>query len=223
MDKTTSSLITDDMRKYLIEVLKANESINLTRVTDNDEAILLHLEDSLAVLEELESAPDGLYADLGSGGGFPGVPLALASGRETILVDSVKKKMAVVYDILINLNLSDQISTYDKRIEELATEKAGSFAVLTARALTSLPSLLELASPLLMQGGQLIALKSKEEDDFNNPSLENKLGMRLVKKRDYYLSDNEKYRTVYVFEKYKEPEVKLPRRIGMAQKRPYNN
>lgn len=222
MDKTTSSLITDDMRKYLNEVLKANESINLTRVTDNDEAILLHLEDSLAVVDELENSPEGLYADLGSGGGFPGVPLSLASGRKTILVDSVKKKMSVVNDILDKLNLSDQISTYDKRIEELAMEKAESFAVLTARALTSLPSLLELASPLLMQGGQLIALKSKEEDDFNNPSLENKLGMRLVSKRDYYLSDNEKYRTVYVFEKYKDPEVKLPRRIGMAQKRPYN-
>lgn len=221
MDKTASSLITDDMRKYLNKILEANESINLTRVTDNDEAILLHLEDSLAVIDELMNAPDGLYADLGSGGGFPGVPLALASERKTMLVDSVKKKMAVVNDILNELNFSDQISTYDKRIEELAIEKPGSFAVLTARALTSLPSLLELASPLLMQGGQLIALKSKEEDDFDNPSLESKLGMRLISKRDYYLSDNESYRTVYVFEKYKEPDVKLPRRIGMAQKRPY--
>lgn len=221
MDKTASSLITDDMRKYLNKILEANESINLTRVTDNDEATLLHLEDSLAVIDELMNAPDGLYADLGSGGGFPGVPLALASGRKTILVDSVKKKMAVVNDILNELGLSDQISTYDKRIEELATEKPGSFAVLTARALTSLPSLLELASPLLIQGGQLIALKSKGEDDFDNPSLESKLGMRLISKRDYYLSDNESYRTVYVFEKYKEPDVKLPRRIGMAQKRPY--
>lgn len=215
--------ITDDMREYLKKVLEANESINLTRVTDNQDAILLHLEDSLAVLEELEKAPEGLYADLGSGGGFPGVPLALASQRQTILVDSIKKKMAVVEQILSDMSLSDQISTYEKRIEELAAEQPEAFSVLTARALTSLPSLLELASPLLRQGGQLIALKSKEEDEFDNPSLENRLGMRCISKRDYYLSDGESYRTVYVFEKYKNPEVKLPRRIGMAQKRPYKD
>lgn len=221
MNKRSSAPITDDMREYLNKVLEANESINLTRVTDNQEAILLHLEDSLAVLEELSDAPEGLYGDLGSGGGFPGVPLALASGRKTILVDSVKKKMTTVDGILAEMALSDQISTYDKRIEELATEQPEAFSVLTARALTSLPSLLELASPLLKQGGQLIALKSKEENDFNNPSLENKLGMRCISKRDYFLSDGKSYRTVYVFEKYKDPEVKLPRRIGVAQKRPY--
>ena len=221
MDKRIEAPISDDMREYLNKVLEANESINLTRVTDNQEAERLHLEDSLAVLEELVQAPEGLYADLGSGGGFPGVPLALASGRQTILVDSVKKKMAVVENIIEEMDLADQISTYDKRIEELALEQPESFSVLTARALTSLPSLLELASPLLKEGGQLIALKSKEEDDFDNPSLEHKLGMRCIAKRDYYLSDGESYRTVYVFEKYKKPEVDLPRRIGMAQKRPY--
>ena len=223
MDKRFSAPITDDMEKYLDKVLKANESINLTRVTDNQEAVLLHLEDSLAVLEEFSNAPEGLYGDLGSGGGFPGVPLALATGRKTMLIDSVKKKMSVVTSILADMNLTNQISTYDGRIEELAIEQPESFSVLTARALTSLPSLLELASPLLKQGGQLIALKSKEEDQFNNPALEDKLGMRCISKRDYYLSDDESYRTVYVFEKFKEPEVKLPRRIGMAQKRPYKS
>ena len=221
MDKRNNILITDDMRKYLEKVLEANESINLTRVTDNQDAILLHLEDSLAVLEEFSKAPDGLYGDLGSGGGFPGVPLALATGRKTILIDSVKKKMTTVSTILASMNLDDLISTNDLRIEELAHEMPEAFSVLTARALTSLPSLLELASPLLKQGGQLIALKSKEENKFDNPSLENKLGMRCVSKRDYYLSDDESYRTVYVFEKYKQPEVTLPRRVGMAQKRPY--
>ena len=223
MDKKFSAPITDDMEKYLDKVLKANESINLTRVTDNQEAVLLHLEDSLAVLEEFSNAPEGLYGDLGSGGGFPGVPLALATGRKTMLIDSVKKKMSLVTSILADMNLTNQISTYDGRIEELAIEQPESFSVLTARALTSLPSLLELASPLLKQGGQLIALKSKEEDQFNNPTLEDKLGMRCISKRDYYLSDDESYRTVYVFEKFKEPEVKLPRRIGMAQKRPYKS
>ena len=223
MEKSIDSSITDDMKKYLDKVLEANQTINLTRVTDIQEATLLHLEDSLAVMEEFSKAPEGFYADLGSGGGFPGVPLALASGRKTLLVDSVKKKMNVVDGILHDMNLDELISIYDDRIETLAIERPNEFSVLTARAITSLPSLLELASPLLMDGGWLIALKSKEEDDFNNSSLENRLGMKLISKRDYYLSDGESYRTVYVFEKYKEPEVKLPRRIGLAQKRPYKD
>lgn len=221
MSKRNDFSITNDMKTYLDKVLKANQSINLTRVTDIDQAILLHLEDSLAVSEEFSKAPDGLYADLGSGGGFPGVPLALSFNRKTLLVDSVKKKMTVVSNILSEMNLSNLVETYDGRIEELAKERPKAFSVLTARALTSLPSLLELASPLLQQEGILIALKSKEEDDFDNVSLENKLGMRKVNKRSCHLSDGVTYRTVYTFEKYKDPEVKLPRRLGMAQKRPY--
>lgn len=149
------------------------------------------------------------------------MPLALSFTRKTLLVDSVKKKMTAVSNILAEMNLSNLIETYDGRIEELAQERPKAFSVLTARALTSLPSLLELASPLLQQEGILIALKSKEEDDFDNVSLENKLGMRKVNKRSYHLSDGVTYRTVYTFEKYKDTEVKLPRRLGMAQKRPY--
>lgn len=221
MGERTEVPITNDMKTYLRKVLEANQSINLTRVTDYNQALLLHLEDSLAVMEEFSKAPKGMYADLGSGGGFPGVPLALASNRKVMLVDSVKKKMSVIQAIINEMNLSDRVTTYDKRIEELANEIPEGFSVLTARALSSLPSLLELASPLLKQKGILIALKSKEENDFNDSELEYKLGMRKTSKRDYYLSDNETYRTVYVFEKYKRPEVKLPRRIGMAQKRPF--
>ena len=221
MSKRNEFSITNDMETYLEKVLKANESINLTRVTDMEQAKLLHLEDSLAVYEEFSQAPAGKYADLGSGGGFPGVPLALASNRSTLLVDSVKKKMAAVDFILEEMNLSNLITTYDGRIEELASDHPKGFSVLTARALTSLPSLLELASPLLEEEGILISLTSKEEDEFYNVQLEHKLGMRKISERSYYLSDGETYRIVYVFQKYKEPEVKLPRRPGMAQKRPY--
>lgn len=221
MDKRTRFSITSEMKTYLEKVLIINESINLTRVTDIDQAILLHLEDSLAVAEEFSKTPEGLYADLGSGGGFPGVPLALAFKRKTLLVDSVKKKMAAVSRILDEINLSELIETCDMRAEELAIKQPESFSVITARAVTSLPSLMELASPLLKEGGVLLALKSKEEDEFNNKELEHKLGIRKVDERSYYLSDGETYRVVYTFEKYKQPEVKLPRRPGMAQKKPY--
>lgn len=213
---------TELIENYLKEIIKINERINLTRITDEEEARLLHLEDSLSVLEELENAPEGLYGDLGSGGGFPGVPLSIASGRKTILIDSVKKKMNAVQEIIDRIGLGDQVSTYGGRIEELSIEKSGQFAVLTARALSTLDSLIELASPLLQQNGQLICLKAQVDVDEIEKAqdIESQTGMKLVKKREFYLSDEKTFRTVLVFEKVAEPEVSLPRRVGMAQKRP---
>ena len=210
------------IEKYLEEVLSMNEKINLTRITEPDEAHLLHVEDSLTVLEELDAAPEGLYGDLGSGGGFPGVPLGIMSGRQTVLIDSVKKKMTAVGEILNAIGLSGQISTCDKRIEELACEKPNVFTVLTARALSSLDSLVELASPLLQDQGQLICLKAQvDEDEIQRAQdIEELTGMKLIKKRDFYLSDQETFRTVLVFEKDHEPSIALPRRVGKAQKQP---
>lgn len=210
------------IEKYLEEVLSMNERINLTRITEPNEARLLHIEDSLSALNELGAAPEGSYGDLGSGGGFPGVPLGIMSGRQTTLIDSVKKKMAAVKEILDKLDLSDQINTYDGRIEELACEKPGSFAVLTARALSALDSLVELASPLLQDHGQLICLKAQvDEGEIERAQhIEEMTGMQLIAKRNFYLSDQETFRTVLVFEKVHEPGIILPRRIGMAQKRP---
>lgn len=208
--------------KYLQKILEVNQKINLTRITDEQEARLLHLEDSLSVLDDLDDAPSGLYGDLGSGGGFPGVPLAIYSQRQTLLVDSVKKKMAAVQEILHILNLDEQIKTYGGRIEELTEEHRGEFAVLTARALSSLDSLLELACPLLQMHGRLICLKAQIGNEELNRAkdLEEMLGLNLLQTRTFNLSDGETFRTVLVFEKFKEPEIKLPRRTGMAQKKP---
>ena len=77
---------------HLELVLKENERSNLTRIVDWQQGQLLHIEDSLVGLQEFEDAPSGRAADLGSGGGFPGIPLAIVSGRPIMLVDSVTKK-----------------------------------------------------------------------------------------------------------------------------------
>ena len=208
--------------RYLEAILEVNKTLNLTRIEDSEEARLLHVEDSLSGLEELKAAPDGLYGDLGSGGGFPGVPLAIASGRQTILVDSVKKKMAAVASVVDELGLASQIDTYDGRIEDLAVERAGQFSALTARALSRLSVLMELASPLLKNGGHLICYKAQLSDEEleHALSLQKYLGMKLVSNRAFLLSDNETARRIVVFEKYKEPGLKLPRRVGLAQKKP---
>lgn len=209
---------------HLQLVLEENQRSNLTRITNWQQGQLLHIEDSLLGLPELLSAPEGPYADLGTGGGFPGLPLAIVSGRETLLVDSVAKKTQALDRIIAQLGLEGLVSTYTGRSEELALEQPGAFAVITARALSALPSLLELASPLLQLGGQLVCYKAQVDGEELElaKALEPKLGMKLVSVREALLSDEETPRTILVFEKVAEPTVKLPRRPGMAQKRPYN-
>ena len=210
------------MQRYLDSILEANKVTNLTRITDGEQARLLHIEDSLVGLPEVNEAPTGLYGDLGSGGGFPGVPLALATGRKTLLVDSVKKKMAIVQSALDDLSLSEQISTSSERIEDLPLEYKEKFAVLTARALSKLVSLIELASPLLKKGGRLVCYKAQLSSEELDEALavQDLVGMRMISQREICLSDGETMRTIVVFEKVGKSRIKLPRRIGLAQKQP---
>lgn len=204
-------------------IIEANKVTNLTRIQNFESAQVLHVEDSLVALPEILDAPQGCYADIGTGGGFPGIPLAIMTGRTTLLVDSVKKKTQILDEVIQQLGLSSQVSTFGGRTEELALQNPQSYAVITARALSSLPSLLELSAPLLQRNGWLICYKARPEEQEIAwaQSLEDKLGMRLIRQRNVVLSDLETERVIFVFEKVADPQVKLPRRPGMAQKRPY--
>lgn len=220
--------ITEDQKqlleKHLRLVIEANENVNLTRIDSFEQGQLLHIEDSLTALPELSQIECNIFADLGTGGGFPGIPLSIASGKETILVDSVKKKIAIINAIIEELGLCDSVKTYAGRIEEFSLEFLAGFSALTARALTSLPSLIELASPLLKINGYLICYKSYDHTDelLQATVIEDKIGMKMVSERNLVLSDGETKRSIIVFEKIKEPQVKLPRKLGMAQKRPFS-
>ena len=179
------------------------------------------MEDSLAGLEELNKAPSGLFGDLGSGAGYPGIPLAIATGRKTMLIDARKKKMDAVNTIIRQLGLSDQISVYAGRAELLARTQSKRYAVLTARALSRLSVLLELASPLLNNGGILICYKAQLSDDEleDAKSILSLVGMNLVSDRGFMLGE-EYQRRIITFKKIAEPRIKLPRQEGMAQRNP---
>ena len=207
--------------KHLELVIEANKMTNITRISSFEEGMVLHVEDSLSGLLEINESPEGLYGDMGSGAGFPGIPLAIETGRPTVLIDSVGKKAVLLQRFADELGL-DNVSSYGGRLEELAVERPGQFSVLTARALSKLGSLMELATPLLKKGGRLICYKShiEEEEITHAISLEKKLGLKLVSDRDFYLSDGETYRRIVVFEKVKKPTIKLPRHVGYAQKKP---
>ena len=207
--------------KHLELVIEKNKVVNLTRIDDFESAKLLHIEDSLSALPELNDCPEGLYGDLGSGAGYPGIPLAIASGRKTVLVDARKKKMDAVGEIVKQLGLSNQIETYSGRAELLARSRRSEFSALTARALSKISILMELASPLLKKGGRLICYKSHiDETEFEHAlDIQNMLGMKEVSDREFELGD-EYARRIVVFEKVGESKIKLPRLEGQAQKNP---
>lgn len=210
------------VEQYLSYILEVNKKINLTRIDSPESARLLHVEDSLVPLEDIQEALDGRYGDLGTGGGFPGVPIAIYSGRPSLLIDSVGKKVKAVQEGVDSLGLGDQIGTYAGRIEDLAKEQPSSFAVLSARAVTKLVSLIELASPLLVIGGRLICYKAQTDQVEIDDALKvsPKVGMKLMKDYQVTLSDGETLRRIFVFEKVAKSKIKLPRKVGAAQHNP---
>jgi 16S rRNA (guanine527-N7)-methyltransferase len=159
----------DRIERFVALLLEANERINLTRVVAPAEVARLHLLDALAALPLLDAAGPGPVVDLGSGGGVPALPLALARPKRAwVLVDSVAKKAAVLRAIADALGLG-QVTVLAERAETLGRDPQHreQYAIATARACASLPVLAELAVPLLRPGGTLLAWKGPlgEEDD----------------------------------------------------------
>ncbi len=208
---------------HLKLVIEENKKTNLTRIDTWESGQILHVEDSLVGLPEAQGAPSGSYLDMGTGAGFPGIPLAIMTGRTTVLADSVGKKTKALDYFIEQLGLEDKVSTYNGRVEELALDHPEGFALVTARALSNLASLMELASPLLCLDGLLVCYKAQEghhelEHAF---AIQDKLGLEFVSARDVHLSDGKTNRVLIVFKKIHEPMVPLPRRVGIAQKKPY--
>lgn len=208
---------------YLHLLINKNKNLNLTRIDSFDDAVVLHIEDSLAVLHEF-NLRDGLFCDIGTGGGIPGIPLAIVSGRKGVLLDSVQKKASAVQGFINRLGLDTQIECVGIRSELFAPDHMGGFDTVIARAVSSLVVVEELASPLLAIGGSLVAMRGSEDDSSvdaaKNACL--KLGLELTSCRDFSIGvpSESFHRSVYVFTKVSEPQMKLPRRPGMASKRP---
>ena len=211
-----------DTLRYLDGVIDANTRLNLTRISGAEAGVRLHIVDSLLALEEVEASPPGPLLDVGTGGGFPGVPLCLASGREGVLIDSVGKKARAVDEILAELGMASRIRTISIRAEEAAAQDGARFAVVTARAVSELPALVELASPLLAPGGRLIALKgAPDEGEFGRAQrVCAMVGMKETSRRRLVVPGGEERRTVVSYTRVGPPSLRLPRRNGMAQTSP---
>lgn len=211
-----SDLILD----HLDWLLEANLALNLTSISDPTDALRLHVVDSLTAVPEVESALSGSLLDIGTGGGFPGVPLAVATERSAVFVDSVKKK-AEALSLFLGRRLPGA-SAVAERVEDYAVTEAGRFAVVVARAVAPLNSLTELAAPLLAVGGSLVCLKGRPDDDEIARGKECALlvGLEQVDERTLLLPGGGEVRTIIHYRRVGEPSIQLPRRIGRAQKRP---
>lgn len=215
--------------RYLALLERKNEKINLTRITDSREGVYLHLLDSLFFVRTFAKLrEEGLlegetrFVDMGTGGGFPGVPFGVATGDSGVLLDSVAKKARAVEEMLEDLELSSAIKVEAKRTEEKAQEKPQAFNVALARALAPLEILVEYASPLLLTGGLLIASKAHpSQDELKAAEIAApKAGMKHVSRETLELPENRGHREMFVFQKTCEPQIHLPRKMGTAQKRP---
>jgi len=217
-----STLSLGAMVEYLMRILDENQRVNLTAVRDPALAVRMHLADSLSALPEIVAAPDGSMVDIGSGGGFPGVPLALASGRPTVLLDSVGRKAGAVRSVLGAMEPAIAgLEVVAERAEDYAAGQPQPAAVVVARAVAPLPALVELAAPLLQPGGCLVAMKGQPGSDEIEAGDRAAaiVGLKLIADRTFVLAGGEG-RRIFTYERVGESKVPLPRRVGLAQNSP---
>jgi 16S rRNA (guanine527-N7)-methyltransferase len=146
---------------YLALLVRWNQAYNLTAVREPREMLTRHLLDSLAMAPYVDASP---LADLGTGPGLPGIPLAIAlPGLEVALVESNGKKARFLREAVRTLALGDRVRVHETRAE--AVDEPGRYALVTARALDRLAGIVAVGGHLLAPGGRLLAMKGLRPDE----------------------------------------------------------
>lgn len=146
--------------RYAEMLTERNEKVNLTAITDPDEIRVKHFTDSLAAIYLIKTGATVL--DIGSGAGFPGIPLKVARDDISVtLLDSVNKKVAFMNDVIADLGLKN-IEAVHARIEDFPHK--GEFDVAVSRAVAELTTLAEYALPFVKVGGTFVAYKSEKAE-----------------------------------------------------------
>lgn len=143
-------------------VVETNKTLNLTRITDPEAMAVKHFADSLTLLQAVPDLPLGArICDVGTGAGFPGVPLKIARpDLKLTLVDSLRKRLTFLEGALATLHITE-VATIHSRAEEL---KGKRFELVTARAVAALPKLIAWCAPLVTIGGRFVAMKGPEAE-----------------------------------------------------------
>ena len=199
-------------------VVKQNEVMNLTAITDPVQVAKLHLLDSLSVLKTADLRGKRLI-DVGCGAGFPGVPVKIACPEVKLtLLDSLGKRMNWLAEILPTLDVEAECIT--ARAEEFAQQRRESYDFATSRAVARLNILLELTAPFVKVGGAVLAMKgaAAREELAEAKNAIAKLGLRLETVADFPMDGTA--HSVIVLRKVKPTPAQYPRRYAKMKQSP---
>jgi 16S rRNA (guanine527-N7)-methyltransferase len=217
--------LNNEMIRRLFEykglLLEWNEKMNLTAIKDDKEIILKHFVDSLTIVPYLKGT--GSFIDVGTGAGFPGIPLKIAlSHLDTVLLDSLEKRVGFLDTVISGLGL-EGIKAVHMRAEDagMSPEFRERFDAATARAVASLPVLLEYCLPFVKTGGVFIAMKgsSTQEISMSGKALEI-LGGEIEEVKEFTLPDTDIKRSIVIIRKLRQTPTKYPRKAGKPSKEP---
>ena len=221
--ETTSEML-KTFQMYMEGILEWNEKINLTAITDKKEFIRKHYIDSLLCYEfdELQSA--GKIIDVGTGAGFPGVPLAIVfPEKQFILMDSLKKRLNVIDELCKELGINN-IVTLHGRAEDLARDRKHRerYDLCVVRAVANIAVLVEYTLPFIKVGGSLLAYKGsdfKRELDEGQKAI-SLLGGKLEGERAVAIENLELDHKIIIIRKIKNTPPQYPRKAGTPSKEP---
>ena len=199
-------------------MVKQNEVMNLTGITDDQGVANLHLLDSLTVLSTADLTGKKLI-DVGCGAGFPGVPLAIACPEASItLLDSLGKRMKWLEEILPQLGIEAECVT--ARAEEAVATRRESYDFATSRAVARLNILLELTAPYVKVGGAVLAMKgaAAKEELAECGSAIKKLGLKLEEVKEFPIDGTN--HAVIVLRKIAPTPKQYPRRFAKIKQSP---
>ena len=209
------------LMRYAELLVEKNKVMNLTAITEPSDIATLHFLDSAALLT-LADFRDKTVADVGTGAGFPGLPLKIVepSIRLTLL-DSLNKRIDFLGEVCTDLGLSD-VACVHGRAEEFAAEHREGFDIVTSRAVANLRMLCELCLPLVKVGGHFLAMKSVDSDEelAQARGAIAALGAVTERQADYTIPGTDVRHRLIVLKKVKKTEKKYPRTFAKIKKNP---
>ncbi|HAM30827.1 MAG TPA: 16S rRNA (guanine(527)-N(7))-methyltransferase RsmG [Erysipelotrichaceae bacterium] len=203
---------------YAGELVAWNEKMNLTAITEEEEVWEKHFYDSILPFASLNPRS---MCDVGSGAGFPGIPVKIAFPEcHMTLLEPLQKRCRFLNEVKETLGLKD-VQIVNARAEDYVKEAREKFEVVSARAVARLSILLELCVPLLKPDGIMVALKGKngEEELKNAQKAVHELGIRLIREEKTIIEDDST-RINFYFKKMRPTPKKYPRAYGQIKKKP---
>ena len=212
--------------RYYELLVEWNDKMNLTAITDKEDVYLKHFYDSLTLIFSQHFVHEGRFSlcDVGSGAGFPSIPLRIIFPEcQITIVDSLNKRITFLSHLVSELGLTN-VSLYHDRAESFGQNKQfrEQFDFVTARAVARLNVLSELCLPLVKKGGYFIALKAaKSEEEVSEAQAAIRLlGGQLIDEEQFLLPISQDERYLVTIGKKKETPKKYPRKAGTPNKQP---